>query len=444
VQGSRRIVVVGLGRVGSGAVALVPPHWTIAVVDVDEARVRTVAPDRSIDRVTGDASSRLVLAKCGLGADCTLVVATGDDAVNAEVVRLARAEHGVQDIVAVRSHGEQAIDADVVDRAEIVIAALRRRVGGLSGAGDGSGRGELLQVPVLAGSPVIGHRLRDLSPRGWLVAMVYRGEALVVPHGDTVIEEGDRVLLSGEPTELEPVATFFRGGLPTFPAAWGTRIGYADRAAEAAAQWLAGRTTASSVVDLPPGLLDPGVTGPEALAERLREDDVGCLVVAPRPVPWSARVGLSSSRWAAHLHAAAVPVLVARGNGAPERVLVALNADHDARAIAGSGIDLARQAGVPLALLTVAPPAVSPDADVSSDEVRDAIKYARLHGLEPTRLVERGNPIERIRASATKGDLLVVGHAPGPRNSVFTPDVSLFLLHDTPGSVLFVPWKRAG
>ena len=58
--------------------------------------------------------------------------------------------------------------------------------------------------------------------------------------------EGDRVLLAGEPSELETVATFFRGGLPTFPAAWGTCVGYADPAAEAGARWLAARTTATA------------------------------------------------------------------------------------------------------------------------------------------------------------------------------------------------------
>lgn len=94
-------------------------------------------------------------------------------------------------------------------------------------------------------------------------------------------------------------------------------------------------------------------------------------------------------------------------------------------------------------MLTILPPSISPDADAAGDGTRDALRYARLHGIEPTRTVDRGNPIERIRAHAQPTDLLVVGHAPARRNTVFTPDVSLFLLHATPGPVLLVPWTRS-
>lgn len=213
MQAVRKIVIVGAGRVGSGIVQTVPGTWGVTVVDLDEHRLAAVVPARAIERVCGDASSRLVLARCGLGPTSTLVLTTRDDAVNVEAARIARRDFEVHDIVVVLSDVDGAdleADIDIVERADAVVAQLRARIGGLrGGAPAGAGRGELMQVPVLAGSPAIGRLLRDLHRGDWLVAMLYRGETLVVPRGDTTIQEGDRVLLAGEPTDLDTVAMFF-------------------------------------------------------------------------------------------------------------------------------------------------------------------------------------------------------------------------------------------
>jgi nucleotide-binding universal stress UspA family protein len=135
-------------------------------------------------------------------------------------------------------------------------------------------------------------------------------------------------------------------------------------------------------------------------------------------------------------------VLVVRGPPAISRVLVAIGAEHDARAIGGAAIDLARQLAVPLHLLAVLPAFVSPDAENAVDPSRDLLAYARLHGVEPIRVIDRGNPIERIRHHVAPDDLLVLGHSRPRRNSVFSPDVSTWLLHHAACSTLFVPWTR--
>jgi hypothetical protein len=38
----------------------------------------------------------------------------------------------------------------------------------------------------------------------------------------------------------------------------------------------------------------------------------------------------------------------------------------------------------------------------------------------------------------------VVGYSRRSYNTIFTPDVSLHLLHRTPCSIVFVPWNPAG
>lgn len=424
----RRIVVVGVGRVGTRLAELVPRHWALTLVDVEPARVAAAVPDREADRVVGDASSRLVLARCGLHPAATVVLCTGDDAVNAEVARISRDEHGVHDLVSVGHAPIEGVES--ISRADAVIGVLRQRIGGLVAA---PGGGELVSVPVLAGSPAIGRSLREIRRGRWLVAMVYRGGALVVPDGHTRIEAADRVLLAGEPAELESAAAFFRGGAPTFPTGWGAKIGYVD--AEAAALWLAGATSVPAV-RLPAAILQS-----DGIA-RLRDEDVGCLVVTPRPVSLAAKIGLHPDPWAALVRAADVPVLVARGTAAPKRVVVAVAPAGGARTLTTVGLDLARQTSTPLLLLTVLPPTISPDADAAADLTHEAVAYARMHGIEPGRAVETGNPIERIRASVRPDDLLVLGHGAVRRSTWFNPDISQYLLDSLPCSALLVPWTR--
>ena len=108
------------------------------------------------------------------------------------------------------------------------------------------------------------------------------------------------------------------------------------------------------------------------------------------------------------------------------------------------GPELARQAGLvdragrPIRGL---PPRVAEgESTVELAGPRQLARLATLHGVALEQIVDEGNPIDRIRHHAKSTDLLIVGYTRrARRNTVFSPDVSLFLLHDAPVSVLFVP-----
>ncbi len=51
----------------------------------------------------------------------------------------------------------------------------------------------------LHGSDLIGRKLREISlPDGTLIAMILRGDELIVPRGDTALRDGDRVTVIGQ------------------------------------------------------------------------------------------------------------------------------------------------------------------------------------------------------------------------------------------------------
>lgn len=443
-------MIVGAGHVAEAVVAGIPPTWDVVLVDTSEAALASF-PERvsgALTRIQGDGTSRLVLGRCGLRRTSVIVAATRSDEANKEVARVAREAFGVEDRVVLLDVPEGLEEASLL-RTEVVARHLATAarclnmlpLGEARATTLGLGAGELLQVTVLEGSPAVGRELRSLQARDWLVAAVYRNAELIVPHGDTAAQPGDRVLLVGEPTELRLIAAWFRGGDPTFPTLYGANIGWVGERTAPLACWLGERTAAHAAIELPASALTSDELQPEAAAERLREREIGCVVVPPAPVPWLARLGLVRPSRAELLFGLGLPVLIGRGAPPVERLLVALGPQQDPRPLGNVAIDLARELGAALTCLTVLSPRIAggePSPDLSGP--RQLTRLASLHDVPLELIQDEGNPIERIRHHARGFDLLIVGHGRRPRRStVLTPDVSLFLLHDTPVSTLFVP-----
>ena len=450
MSNGRKITIVGAGQVAQAVVAGVPSTWEVVLVDIN-ADALAGFPERVggvLSRVHGDGTSRLVLERCGLGREAVVVGATESDAANKEVARMAREAFGVQERVVLLKEAAGLEEAGLL-RTEVVArhhAAATRvlntlPIGEARATGIGLGEGELLQVTVLEGSPVIGRELRSIAAREWLVAAVYRGSALIVPHGETVVLSGDRILLVGDPNELRLIAAYFRGGEPTFPTLYGSYVGWFGEDVAPFARWLAEHTLAERAVELPPTWLSAdrtsAVKGPGLGEDR----EIGCLVVPPTPVPWLARVGFRRPARANLMFSLGLPFVVARGAPPIKRLLIALCPNQGPQPLGDVGIDLARELGASLACLTVLPPRVAEgESTVELAGPRQLARLATLHGVALEQIVDEGNPIDRIRHHAKSTDLLIVGYTRrARRNTVFSPDVSLFLLHDAPVSVLFVP-----
>jgi len=59
---------------------------------------------------------------------------------------------------------------------------------------------EAIEFIAMETSEIVGKPLRKVSiPKGALVGSIVRGEEVIIPHGDTVIQDGDRVILFARP-----------------------------------------------------------------------------------------------------------------------------------------------------------------------------------------------------------------------------------------------------
>lgn len=443
----RRVVLVGCGRVGASILTRLPEAWTVVVIEIDPVVAAGVPALRAgVELIVGDGTSRLVLEKAAPDLRTVLIAATTSDVVNCEVARVAREKFGVEERVVLVADPDAVpesaglAEAEILRTSDAVAGKVINRVSiQASRSMDvGLGIGELVQVTVLDGSPAVGRALKEFAARQWLVGAVYRGGKLIVPHGDTCVAAGDRILLVGDPSVLGEVAPFFRGGAPIFPSQYGHRFGWIGAEAGAPlAEWLGARmdVTGTTRMPGPQDRLPPA----EGLAARLTELDIGCLMVDARAMPWMVRMGFSAAGLHDWIVAAHRPVFVRRGEFAPiRRILLAV---HDARAqreVVLAAVDLARQLEASLSSVTVrVPGAPVSEADTIA---RDLDRFGRLHGLEIPHRFEEGNPVVRIRAAAEQADLVVLGVRQG-HNTMFSPDVSVFLLHGMSCSALLVPWS---
>lgn len=456
---NRHVVLIGFGAVGKAFLNDIPESWTISVVDHSEESLASCQEShggQTITKILGDATSRLVLQRSGLSSRTMVAILTGSDTVNREIARIIREHFQVDDLVCLLDNIDN-LEASNLSRSEVAVrstASARFVTNHFSRSephliADQLARGELRVVQVLPGSVAVGKTLLELKPQRWLVGAIYRNEKLIVPHGSTVVESGDRVMLIGEPDVVESVAVFIHGAEAVFPTQYGSNIGtnIDGEVALKEATWLQEKTPAEQLIQLPDEELHPGSVSAEDIALRLSQKDIGLLVLESRSLRLSSRLGLRTSARKKLLLSARVPVIIARSGRPYKRILVAVGSQASVNTISVTAMDVANLTGAELTALTVLPPSLSKGEEALRPlheipkQVRD---LGRLHGLEIDTIVAEGNPIKQIRAYAEDYDLLVLGHSHQKRNTIFTPDTSMYLLHSTPCSVMFVPWNVTG
>jgi hypothetical protein len=333
----------------------------------------------------------------------------------------------------------------------------------------GLGTGDVMEIRVMASSPVIGVPLAELNPDGWRVAAIYRGDKLVIPTGTSKIEPDDKVLLVGDPEFLPHVAENLRVGVPTFPLRHGPNVVVylprgRDRAIEQEAEVLAlttravglarvypGATPARTVIASTPGL-DPSRAASgrtkwfddAPLEGTLIEHHVACLeryrpgvVVAGLGVrSFADRLVGNAGPRAALCNRIRVPVLFPRGAPRYERVLYLAYEGATIRS-AETAIDLARMYHLPLCILRVELPRFFGATNASVGTLIEAIeRRTRIYRLETETASLLGNPIALTLARASPSDMLIVDRQRSIRDSFTAPDIALRLARKAKCSVL--------
>jgi trk system potassium uptake protein TrkA len=209
------IVIFGGGRIGTAtARALLQQGIRVRLVESDLARAQAVAellPAARVFHTTGIDPE--FLEREHIGRSEAAVFAMRDDAKNYYAATLAKL-HGVQltiavvhDTVSIEVFERAGVDVAVNPRhltAEEIVRFARdprtRQVTMLE-----QDRFEILDITVRSESTLAGKRFRDLPMTGSLIGAVVRDGQAIFPHGDDVLEAGDRAIIFTPSSRVQEV-----------------------------------------------------------------------------------------------------------------------------------------------------------------------------------------------------------------------------------------------
>lgn len=204
----RDMVIYGAGRVGSAiARVLRDQGLTIRMVEASEEQAHRAAeafPDVRVFNASGfdpDFLERERIGQAQAG-----IFAMRDDAKNQYAASLARV-HGIpftiaiaHEAVSISAFEQAGIDVSVNPRAVTAEEIVRfahdprmQQVAMLEG-----NRYEVLDVTTRETSRYIGMSFRDMPVHGSLIGAIVRNGTAIFPHGDDVLQAGDRVIIFTE------------------------------------------------------------------------------------------------------------------------------------------------------------------------------------------------------------------------------------------------------
>lgn len=211
----KQVAVIGLGRFGSSvARTLADSGCEVLAVDADESRVKAIA-DEVTDAVRANALDEEALRALGLRNFEVVVVAIGHEVQASILTTVLLKEMGIPKIVAKAQddlHGRvlQKVGADVVVYPERDMGVRlahtlisRNVIDEIQLSTDYS----ILEMAAPHG--FLGRNLKDLELRqrfGLSVLAIRRKDRIIVsPNAEQLVEEGDILVVLGQPDKLEPL-----------------------------------------------------------------------------------------------------------------------------------------------------------------------------------------------------------------------------------------------
>jgi trk system potassium uptake protein TrkA len=212
------IVIAGAGEVGYNLAKVLCEHHDVYVLEIDERKIETLS-NLNVSVVKGNSANLNVLKSVGVDRADVFLAVTGNDEVNMLSGVLAR-RLGARKVV-VRVGNPEYVDKpvirdhplgfDLVVCPQLVLANEIANILMIPGFVEFitlSG-GEANVFEVKAGRGIAGKTISNLNlPKNVLVVAIFRGEEIVIPRGETVIEEGDVLVVLGKMKELMKIEAF--------------------------------------------------------------------------------------------------------------------------------------------------------------------------------------------------------------------------------------------
>lgn len=208
-----KTIIVGGGRVGRTlAKRLENRGENVVIIDRDPAAVEELQKEE-LQAVEGDGTNADALAEHGAENAKLLIAATPDDDANLLVSQLARSKFDIETVIARVNDPDnvdafETLDVRAIDVSSAMAWSLDNEIERptLSHWMNQLGDGHDAQEVTITAETFAGKTVKQLAaeiPNSVLIAVVGREDETFVPHGDTVLEAGDRVTFLGDIGDVE-------------------------------------------------------------------------------------------------------------------------------------------------------------------------------------------------------------------------------------------------
>lgn len=209
----QRVMIIGGGKTGLYlAKKLAEFGIAVKIIEKDKARCYYLASHlENVMILHGDATDISFLEEENLNDMDAVVTATGFDEENL-LLALTAKQHDVEDVIAKVSRESyiNLIEKMGIDMAlnplNITVASILRAIQGskrILSSQLVQGQAEIMEIMAIKDMSLVGIPLKNLKlPDGVIIAAIHRGSHMTIPNGDTVIHEGDKVIILSLLAEL--------------------------------------------------------------------------------------------------------------------------------------------------------------------------------------------------------------------------------------------------
>ena len=202
----QKVMIMGGGKTGFYlAEKLADYGASVKIIERDKRRCFYLSTHLSdVMVLNGDATDLQLLEEENLDSMDAVVTATGFDEDNL-LLALTAKRHGIEDVIAKVSRTSYAeiISTMGIDMAlnplDIVTSIILRLVQGNKKVLSSQliqGQAEIMEVYATPHMNILDIPLKNLNlPDSVIIAAIHRGNQVIIPNGDTIIEEDDRVLM---------------------------------------------------------------------------------------------------------------------------------------------------------------------------------------------------------------------------------------------------------
>lgn len=202
------LIVIGADPVGESLVRLaLDAGFDTVLIEEDADSANAMADKYDVRVLNAAIGDENIMKEADAARADALIAATHDDSTNLMAVILGQ-QNGVENVISVVNHQHhqrlfERLGVRVLVHPEVLVArhlldmALHPHMSDVTSLGD---RGQVLQMTLQAGSPLVGAALSELGPAGRLpeesrVVSVMRDGEHFFASGDTQLQAGDEIIL---------------------------------------------------------------------------------------------------------------------------------------------------------------------------------------------------------------------------------------------------------